>query len=35
MGRDAYRLMRSIKDLLDPDGILNPGVIICDDPRPI
>lgn len=32
-GRDAYRLMRSIKDLLDPDGILNPGVIICDDPQ--
>ncbi len=32
-GRDAYRLMRSIKELLDPTGILNPGVIICDDPQ--
>jgi D-lactate dehydrogenase len=32
-GRDAYRLMRSIKELLDPTGILNPGVIISDDPQ--
>jgi D-lactate dehydrogenase len=32
-GQAAYRLMRSIKDLLDPAGILNPGVIMCDDPK--
>jgi D-lactate dehydrogenase len=32
-GQAAYRLMRSIKDLLDPAGILNPGVIMCDDPN--
>jgi D-lactate dehydrogenase len=32
-GRDAYRLMRTIKELLDPTGILNPGVIISDDPQ--
>ena len=25
--------MRRIKALLDPDGILNPGVILNDDPR--
>jgi len=32
-GRDAYRLMREIKQLFDPDGLLNPGVILNDDPR--
>ena len=25
--------MRRIKALLDPDGLLNPGVIINDDPK--
>ncbi|EWY36639.1 hypothetical protein N825_09970, partial [Skermanella stibiiresistens SB22] len=32
-GRDAYALMREIKSLLDPLGILNPGVILNDDPK--
>ena len=32
-GRDAYRLMREIKDLFDPEGLLNPGVILNDDAR--
>ncbi|UEM06906.1 FAD-binding oxidoreductase (plasmid) [Skermanella rosea] len=32
-GRDAYLLMREIKALLDPLGILNPGVILNDDPK--
>jgi D-lactate dehydrogenase len=32
-GDDAYALMRRIKQLLDPDGILNPGVVLNDDPR--
>lgn len=31
-GEDAYALMRAVKDLFDPDGILNPGVILNDDP---
>ncbi|MDD1780750.1 FAD-binding oxidoreductase [Enterovibrio sp. ZSDZ35] len=31
-GSDAYRLMRQIKTLFDPNGLLNPGVIINDDP---
>lgn len=32
-GKDGYRLMQSIKALLDPTGILNPGVILNDDPK--
>ncbi|WP_419785663.1 FAD-binding and (Fe-S)-binding domain-containing protein [Pseudodesulfovibrio sp.] len=32
-GRDAFALMREIKDLFDPEGLLNPGVIINDDPK--
>jgi D-lactate dehydrogenase len=32
-GRDAFALMREIKTLFDPRGLLNPGVIINDDPR--
>jgi len=32
-GEEAYDLMRRIKRLLDPDGILNPGVILNDDPK--
>jgi D-lactate dehydrogenase len=31
-GEDAYGLMREIKALIDPQGILNPGVILNDDP---
>ncbi len=32
-GAQAYQLMRNIKALFDPDGLLNPGVILNDDPR--
>ncbi|NWB93275.1 FAD-binding and (Fe-S)-binding domain-containing protein [Pseudomonas agarici] len=32
-GSDAYQLMWAIKHLLDPQGILNPDVILSDDPR--
>jgi D-lactate dehydrogenase len=32
-GQDAYRLMREIKTLFDPENLLNPGVILNDDPQ--
>ena len=32
-GEEAYELMRDIKKLFDPDGLLNPGVIFNDDPE--
>ncbi len=32
-GEDAYRLMWQLKRLLDPRGILNPGVVLSDDPH--
>ncbi|MEZ6855028.1 FAD-binding and (Fe-S)-binding domain-containing protein [Halodesulfovibrio aestuarii] len=32
-GKQAHDLMREIKNLLDPYNLLNPGVIINDDPR--
>lgn len=32
-GQKAHTLMREIKELLDPYNLLNPGVIINDDPR--
>lgn len=32
-GSQAYALMREIKDLFDPLGLLNPGVILNDDPN--
>ena len=31
-GRDAYALMHAIKRLFDPAGLLNPGVLLADDP---
>ncbi len=31
-GTKAYTLMKDIKALFDPEGLLNPGVIINDDP---
>jgi D-lactate dehydrogenase len=31
-GEDALALMRELKRLVDPDGLLNPGVILNDDP---
>ncbi len=32
-GGDAYQIMRQLKSLADPMGLLNPGVIITDDPH--
>jgi D-lactate dehydrogenase len=32
-GAEAYDIMRQLKALADPDGLLNPGVIINPDPR--
>ncbi len=32
-GSEAYQLMKRIKEILDPDNILNPGVILNDDPQ--
>lgn len=32
-GAEAYEIMRALKRLIDPHGLLNPGVIINDDPR--
>ncbi len=31
-GTDAFSIMRDVKRLLDPEGILNPGVIFNDNP---
>ncbi|MBE0494957.1 MAG: FAD-binding oxidoreductase [Campylobacterales bacterium] len=32
-GTDAYALMKEIKALFDPNGLLNPGVILNEDPK--
>jgi D-lactate dehydrogenase len=32
-GEDAYELMKEIKNLFDPKGLLNPGVILNQDPK--
>ena len=32
-GTEAYAIMREVKRLVDPEGILNPGVLLNDDPR--
>ena len=32
-GDEAYQLMLELKQLFDPQGVLNPGVIFNDDPR--
>ncbi len=32
-GGEAYAIMRRLKALADPDGVLNPGVVIDSDPR--
>jgi hypothetical protein len=32
-GREGMELMREIKDVFDPTHVLNPGVILNDDPR--
>jgi len=31
-GNDIYQVMKSIKQIIDPKGILNPGVLINEDP---
>lgn len=31
-GRDAYDIMWQVKELFDPDGVLNPGVVLNRDP---
>ena len=32
-GDAAYEAMQRVKRMLDPDGILNPGVVLSDDPQ--
>ena len=32
-GSEAYAIMCDLKNLLDPDGMLNPGVLINDNPQ--
>lgn len=32
-GEAAYAIMRRLKRLLDPGGLLNPGVLLSEDPR--
>jgi D-lactate dehydrogenase len=32
-GDEAYAVMRRVKSLLDPSGVLNPGVVLNDDPQ--
>lgn len=32
-GDDAFAVMKAVKELFDPDGLLNPGVIFNDDPE--
>jgi D-lactate dehydrogenase len=32
-GKEAYALMREIKNIFDPENLLNPGVILNDDPQ--
>lgn len=32
-GADAVAIMRAVKSLLDPGNILNPGVLLADDPE--
>ncbi len=32
-GKEAYGIMKEIKDIFDPKGLLNPGVIISKDPK--
>ena len=32
-GKEAYELMKQIKYLFDPANLLNPGVILNNDPK--
>ena len=32
-GNEAFEVMKAVKQLFDPDGLLNPGVIFNDDPK--
>lgn len=31
-GPDAYRVMKQLKQLIDPSNLLNPGIVITEDP---
>ncbi|MCB9279437.1 MAG: FAD-binding oxidoreductase [Lewinellaceae bacterium] len=31
-GPDAYRIMKRLKHLIDPENLLNPGIVITEDP---
>lgn len=32
-GDELFEIMREVKELIDPDRLLNPGVLLSDDPR--
>lgn len=32
-GDDAMKVMHELKDIFDPEGLINPGVIFNDDPE--
>src|SRR5690606_17472331 len=32
VGDELYDVMREVKRLVDPDGLVNPGVLLSDDP---
>lgn len=32
-GNELYEVMREVKRLFDPEGLLNPGVVLSDEPR--
>jgi D-lactate dehydrogenase len=32
-GADAYKIMKRLKNLIDPHNLLNPGIVITDDSR--
>ncbi|RXZ72537.1 FAD-binding and (Fe-S)-binding domain-containing protein [Agromyces albus] len=33
IGDELYEITRAVKRLIDPDGVLNPGVLVSDDPH--
>ncbi|GJQ62901.1 MAG: oxidoreductase [Melioribacteraceae bacterium] len=32
-GEDAYKIMKEIKQIIDPDNLFNPGVVLNEDPE--